>query len=89
MKTFYMLGLVAVLALAGSGCATRGYARRQAGTVNDRVSRVQTQVTALSDKHAAEMSQVNDRLTATDNKLQQAASSAAQANPTVAKAKQP
>ena len=85
MKIFFVLA-VALLALAASGCATRGYARRQAATVNDRVGQVQTQVTALSDKHATEMSAVNDRLTATDNKLQQAASSAAQANASAAQA---
>ena len=85
MKQFFVLGL-ALLALVGSGCATRGYARRQAATVNDRVSQVQTQVTALSDKHATDVAHVNERLTATDNKLQEAAASAAQANANAAQA---
>src|SRR5512133_1881906 len=79
MKQIFVLGL-ALLALAGSGCATRGYARRQAATVNDRVSQVQTQVTTLSAKHETDVSQVSERLTAANNKLQEAATSAAQAN---------
>ena len=85
MKQFFVLGL-ALLALAGSGCATRGYARRQAAGVNDKVSQVQTQVTALSAKHDTDVSHVNERFTMTDNKLQEAASSAAQANANAAQA---
>ena len=85
MKLFFVLG-VAFLALAGSGCATRGYARRQAGTVNDRVSQVQTSVTALSDKHEADLARANERLTTTDSKLQQANASASQANASAAQA---
>lgn len=85
MKQFFVLG-IALLALALSGCATRGYARRQAAAVNDRVSQVQTQVTAVSEKHETDVSHANDRITTTDNKLQQAAASAAQANASAAQA---
>ena len=49
MKQVLVFGLT-LLAVAGSGCATRGYARRQAAKVNDRISQVQTQVSAQSDK---------------------------------------
>ena len=79
MKQLFVLGL-ALLALAGSGCATRGYARKQADKVNDRVSQVQTQATALSDKHETDVARINERITTTDSKSQQAAASAAQAN---------
>ena len=85
MKQFFVLGL-AVLVLVGSGCATRGYARKQAATVNDRVTQVQTQVTAQFDKHETDVSRVNQRVTTTDNKAQQAAASAAQANANAAQA---
>ena len=85
MKQFFVLG-VALLALAMSSCATRGYVRRQAATVNDRVGQVQTQVTALSDKHAKDVASVNERFTAADNKLQEAAMSAAAANANAAQA---
>ena len=85
MKQSFVLGLAA-LVLVGSSCATRGYARKQAAAVNDRVSQVQTQATALSDKHEADVTRANDRITATDAKTQQAAASAAQANASAARA---
>ena len=85
MKQFFVLGL-ALLVLVGSGCATRGYARRQAAKVNDRVSQVQTQVTAQSNKHETDVSLANERITTTDNKAQQAAAGAAQANASAAQA---
>ena len=86
MKQFVVLGLAALLTLAGSGCATRGYARRQAATVNDRLSQVQTQLTTLSAKHDTDVAHANERLATTDSKLQEAASSAAQANASAAQA---
>ena len=85
MKQFFVLGL-ALLVLVGSGCATRSYARRQAATVNDRVTQVQTQVTAQSNKHETDVSRVDERITLTDNKLQEAATSSAQANANSAQA---
>jgi uncharacterized phage infection (PIP) family protein YhgE len=85
MKQFFVLGL-ALLALAGSSCATRGYARRQASAVNDRVSQIQTQATALSDKHEKDVASVNERFTTTDNKLQEVATNAAHAEANAAQA---
>jgi len=85
MKQFFVLGLT-VLALSGSGCATRGYARRQAAKVNDQATQAQTQVTAVSDKHDTDVARVNDHVSATDNKLQEAATSSAQANASAAQA---
>ena len=86
MKRIFMLGLAAGLTLAASGCATRGYARKQAAAVNDRVSQMQTQVAALSAKHDTDVAHVNEHLTTTDSKLEQAAASAAQANASAAQA---
>ena len=85
MKQFFVLG-IAALALCSSGCATRGYARKQAATVNERVNQIQTQATALTAKHETDVTRVNDRVTATDNKLQEAATNAAQANASAAQA---
>ena len=83
MKQYLVLGLAL---LAGSGCATRGYVRRQAATVNDRVSQVQAQVSATSEKHDTDFTRISDRLAMTDNKLQEAAASAALANANAAQA---
>ena len=85
MKQLFVLGIV-LLALCGSGCATRGYARRQAAKVNDQATQAQTQVAALSDKHDADIARVNERATMTGNKVQEAATSAAQANASAAQA---
>jgi len=85
MKQSCVLGL-ALLALVGSGCATRGYARKQAAMVNDRATQVQTQLTAQSEKHATDVARVNDRITATDSKLQEANTSAELANANAARA---
>src|SRR6478672_10541997 len=79
MKQVVVLG-AALLALTLSGCATRGYARRQARTVNDRVTQVQTQITGLSVKHDTDVAVVNQGITAADNKIQQVAVTAEQAN---------
>ena len=54
--------------------------------MNERVNQIQTQASALSAKHETDVSHVNDRVTATDNKLQEAATNAAQANASAAQA---
>jgi septal ring factor EnvC (AmiA/AmiB activator) len=85
MKQLFVLG-VAVLVLCGSGCATRGYVRRQNAKVNDQATQVQTQVAALSDKHDTDLSRVNEHATMTDSKVQEAATNSAQANAGAAQA---
>jgi Tfp pilus assembly protein FimV len=85
MKQFLVFGL-GLLVLAGSGCATRGYARRLAAKVNDRVSQVQTEVAGYGAKHDTDFARIDERITTTDNKLQAAATSAAQANANAAQA---
>jgi len=54
--------------------------------VNDQATQAQTQVTAVSDKHDTDVARVNDHVSATDNKLQEAATSSAQANASAAQA---
>ena len=78
MKGLFMFGPV-LLALIGSGCATRGYARRQVAPVNDRVGQVQTQ-------HQTDVSRIDERITTTDKQVQQANANAAQANANAAQA---
>ena len=85
MKQLFVLGIV-LLALCGSGCATRGYARRQAAKVNDQATQAQTQVAALSAKHDTDMLSVNEHVTMTDSKVQEAATNSAQANASAAQA---
>jgi hypothetical protein len=85
MKQFFVLGL-ALSALAVSGCATKGYVRKQNAVVNDRVSQVQTQATAQSEKHATDVARANERLATTDNKVQEVATSATQASTNAAQA---
>jgi hypothetical protein len=85
MKKLFVLG-TALLALIGSACATRGYARRQAAEVNERVNQVQAQVKGYSDKHETDVSRVNDRITTTDNKSQEVAANAARADASAAQA---
>jgi hypothetical protein len=85
MKRFLVFGL-ALLTVAGSGCATRGYARRQAAEVNERVNQVQAQVKAYSDKSENDIARVDQRITTADNKAQDATASAAQANSSAAQA---
>jgi len=58
--------------------------------VNDRVSQIQTQdqnqFTSLSDKHQTDFLRIDESITTTDNKAQQAITSATQANAYAAQA---
>src|SRR3974390_724269 len=71
MNRFFVLGL-ALLILVGSGCATKGYVRKQMAAVSDRLGQVQAQDTALSAKHDTDISNINQAINATDNKMQEA-----------------
>jgi outer membrane protein OmpA-like peptidoglycan-associated protein len=92
-KFLWMIVVPITLALASSGCATKKYARQQAGIVNQRVSKLETktnqQISYLNAKLQTEISRVDERFTTTEAKLadvagvaQQASASAAQANQT-------
>jgi hypothetical protein len=54
--------------------------------VNDRVSQVETQAKAYSDKHETDVSRVNERITTTDSKAQEAAANASRADASAAQA---
>ena len=79
MKQFFVF-VIAVFALCGSGCATRGYVRRQNAKVNDQATQVQTQVAGLSDKHDTDLRLANERVTTTGAKVQETATNSAQAS---------
>jgi outer membrane protein OmpA-like peptidoglycan-associated protein len=74
-------------ALVTSGCATRKYARQQAGAVNQRLSQFETktneQIAYLNKKQASDMaqiqSQLNDEITAANNSVAQSTALAQQA----------
>jgi outer membrane protein OmpA-like peptidoglycan-associated protein len=85
-KTLVIASGAIIVALAGSGCATKKYARNQAGAVNQRVTQVQTQIHGELAKHQSEISSLNERLTTTNNQVAAAASSAEQANASAAQA---
>lgn len=90
MKTI-CVSLLLVVALATSACATKKYARTQAGIVNDRLTQVQTQtneqITALAAKEQTDVSRLDERITTVNNQLstttkavEEVRGSAAQAN---------
>jgi OmpA-OmpF porin, OOP family len=72
------------LSLGVSGCATKKFARQQAATVNQRVSKMEIktneELAALNHQQRTDISQVNERISTTDMKVSQAASAAQQAN---------
>ena len=79
-----------ILALATVGCATRGYARRQVAPVNQKVDTLaattDTKFVATNEKielvagaHQKDISQVNERISTTENRLGLASSAAQQA----------
>ena len=86
MKQLFVLGLVAFSLVAESGCATRGYARRQVAPVKDRVAQTETQLAALSAKHDTDLARADERITANDNKVRELMVSAAQVNANAAQA---
>jgi outer membrane protein OmpA-like peptidoglycan-associated protein len=73
-------GLFLIVALATSGCATKKYARQQAGAVDQRVSDVdkkQTQALAnLEGKEQKDVSRVEERAMGAENKANDAARAA-------------
>ena len=78
------------LVLATSGCATRGYARRQVRPVAEHVAALEAQtnekIAAVSAKHESDMSQVNERISSTDNRVTQLASAVQEAQGTASRA---
>jgi outer membrane protein OmpA-like peptidoglycan-associated protein len=76
-----------MLALGASGCATRGYARRQVKPVADQVAALEAKTDTMTEKEATDISRVEEKILSTDNRLTavadtltQTQASAAQAN---------
>ena len=85
-KTPVIASAAIIVALASSGCATKKYARNQAGAVNQRVTQIQTQTNGELAKHQSEISSLGERLTTTNNQVAAAWNSAQQANASAAQA---
>jgi outer membrane protein OmpA-like peptidoglycan-associated protein len=78
------------LVLATSGCATKKYVRQQVAPVNQKVAAVQKEsndkIAAVWQKENSDISQVNERISTTDQKLAQVAETANQAQGTASRA---
>jgi outer membrane protein OmpA-like peptidoglycan-associated protein len=88
---FKLVAAIGILSIAANvGCATKKYARVQAAVVNDRVTQVQTdtntQIAALTTKHQADISRVEERIATTDNRLATVATTASEASASAARA---
>jgi len=93
--TILWLAAPLVLVLANSGCATRGYARRQVAPVSAKVASLEVQaaqtnekIATVSEKHDSDMSQVNERISTTDQRVAQIAADTRTAQGTAARAAQ-
>jgi OmpA-OmpF porin, OOP family len=78
------------LVLTTTGCATKKFVQTQVNSVNHKVSQLQTktneEMAYLTNKQATDMSQVNERIAATDQRLSEVASTAEQAQGTASRA---
>ena len=81
---------VPILMLATSGCATKKYVSQQVSPVNARVSTLQKQtderIAYLNNQRKSDMSQINERLATTDQRLSEVAEAAHQAQGTASRA---
>src|SRR5215471_11778319 len=82
-------GMIA-LVLATSGCATKKYVRQQVSPVQQQLSSFETktndQIAYIKQEHKRDISQVNERITTTDQKVQQVGAVAMQAQGTASRA---
>jgi outer membrane protein OmpA-like peptidoglycan-associated protein len=87
--TFWMVA-VPTMVLATSGCATKKFVRSQVNPVNTRVSQLEKQtnekVAYLDHKEQRDISQVNERITTTDQRVSEVAAIAQQAQGSAARA---
>jgi outer membrane protein OmpA-like peptidoglycan-associated protein len=78
------------LALATSGCATRKYVRNQVAPVNQKVDTLEANtnqnMAALTSKHDSDMSQVNERISTTDQRVAQLSTDTERAQGTASRA---
>ena len=88
-STIWMVA-VPVLVMATSGCATKKFVRQQVNPVNTRVSQLEKstndKIAYLDKKEQRDISQVNERIASTDEKVAQVATIAQQAQGTAARA---
>ena len=77
-----------MLALATSGCATKHYVKAQLDPVNSKVSALETKTNAQTDREAADVSRVEQKLDSTDSQVAEAATAAEKANARAAQASQ-
>src|SRR5262245_1376743 len=86
----WVLAFAAALALAASGCASKKYVSQQIHPVNQRVDQLQKQtqdqITYLNNKQQRDISQVNERIATTDQKVTQLAGAVQQAQGTASRA---
>ena len=88
----WSMAVPAALVLATSGCATHEYVKHHIDPVSEKLATVEKQtndkIDALSTKHEADISQVNERLSTVDLKLAQGAVALQQAQTTASRALQ-
>lgn len=77
-----------ILLLATSGCATKKYVAKQVGGVDKRLNQAESMAKQQFGKQQNEISQLNERVTTTENKLGAVANTAQQANTTAGQALQ-
>jgi outer membrane protein OmpA-like peptidoglycan-associated protein len=88
-----MIAMTVMLVMSiSSGCATRGYARRQVKPVNQRVTdldqKTSEQIAAITAKEQADVSRLDERISTTDGKVVEVAGMAQQASNTASQAMQ-
>lgn len=77
-----------ILLVATAGCATKNYVSKKIGVVDQRLNQLQAQGKQALEKQQREISQVNERVTTTDNHVAAVATTAEQANATAGQALQ-
>jgi outer membrane protein OmpA-like peptidoglycan-associated protein len=84
------IALPIALALATSGCATKKFVRQQVAPVNQKVATLEKhtneKIAAVWNKEESDISQVNERISTTDQKVAQVAQATQQAQDTASRA---
>jgi outer membrane protein OmpA-like peptidoglycan-associated protein len=85
-----MVALPTILVLATSGCASKKYVSQQVNPVNQKLNafekKTNDQISYLTNKEQNDISQVNERIATTDQRLAQVASVAQEAQGTASRA---
>jgi OmpA-OmpF porin, OOP family len=84
------IAVSSILVLATSGCATKKYVRNQVSPVSHQVATLETKTNAnfasVKAKHNSDISQVNERISTTDQRVAQVANETRQAQGTADRA---